>query len=80
MSNNADGERKFPVAISWIAFLALVIIGAGFITSPVPGRQVIGFAMLFAPLIAFSVLMGLYYWRSKRHMQAAVETEIYQSE
>ncbi len=68
-------ERRFPVAISWIVFLALVVVGAGFITSPDPGRQVLGFVLLFAPLVLFSLLMALYYWRSKRHMQAMLEDE-----
>lgn len=65
----AKKERRFPVAIAWIAFLAMVIVGAGFISSPVPGRQVLGFVLLFAPLVIFSLLMALFYWRSRRYAE-----------
>lgn len=59
-------ERGFPVAISWILFLVMVIVGAGLITSPTPSRQILGFVLLFAPLILFSIIMALFYWRSRR--------------
>lgn len=60
-----DG-RNFPYPIAWIVFLACMFVGAGLLSSPDPGRQVLGFALLFAPIVAFGLLMALFYWRSRR--------------
>lgn len=68
-------ERRFPVAISWIAFLAMVLVGAAFISSPDPQRQVIGFVLLFAPLVVFSLVMALFYWRNRRYAERAVNDD-----
>ncbi len=59
-------KRNFPYVVAWIGFLASVIIGAGLLLSPSPTRQLIGFIMLFAPILIFGALMGLFYWRSRR--------------
>lgn len=65
-------ERGFPTGIAWIVFLAMIIVGAGFISSPDPGRQILGFVLLFSPLVVFSLLMALFYWRSRRHAEELV--------
>lgn len=60
-----DG-RNFPYIISWVLFLTSAFVGAGFLLSPDAGRQLIGFAFLFAPIPIFGAVMGLFYWRSRR--------------
>ncbi len=73
--DKATKERRFPAAISWILFLGLTIVGAGFITSPEPSRQILGVVLLFAPLVAFSLLMALFYWRSRRLAEQLVAAD-----
>lgn len=59
-------ERRIRYPILWVAFIVLVLIAAGLSSSPDPTRQTIGLAMLLTPLAAFSILLALYYWRSRR--------------
>ena len=62
----AEETRNFPYIIAWILFLSSAAVGAGFLLSPEPRKQVLGFALLFAPIVIFGALMGLFYWRSRR--------------
>lgn len=62
----AEEKRNFPYIIAWILFLSSAAVGAGFLLSPDPGRQLLGFAFLFAPIVIFGALMALFYWRSRR--------------
>jgi hypothetical protein len=57
----------------WIGFILSVLIGAGLILSPQPGRQIVGFVLLFAPLVVFTLIMAAYYWRSRRMAEEAEE-------
>lgn len=66
----AEERRNFPYVIAWILFLASAAVGAGFLLSPDPGRQLLGFTLLFAPILIFGGLMGLFYWRSRRLAEA----------
>lgn len=76
MSAKKDNtERGFPVALSWILFLVMVIVGAGLITSPHPSRQILGFVLLFAPLVLFSLIMALFYYRSRRDAERLLAAE-----
>ncbi len=61
-----DESRNFPYVIAWLVFIACIVVGAGLLLSPNPGRQVVGFVLLFAPIVGFGALMGLFYWRSRR--------------
>lgn len=62
-------ERRIPYIWVWIVFLAMMFVGAGLMTSDDPGRVRAGIAILVLPIAAFSALLGLYYWKSRRDAQ-----------
>lgn len=64
-----EGRRNFPYPAAWVLFLASLLAAAGLLLSPDPAKQVWGLGLLAAPLVAFGLLMALFYWRSRRMAQ-----------
>ncbi len=59
----ADVRIRYPWA--WVALLALIVPGAGLMTSSDPVRVRIGIALILAPILITGAIMAIYYVRSR---------------
>lgn len=58
-------ERTLRYGWVWLVFLAITFTGAGLLFTERTSDDALGLALIALPLIIMSILMGLYYWKSR---------------
>jgi drug/metabolite transporter (DMT)-like permease len=58
-------ERRMRFGWLWLAFLAITFTGAALLFSPKKSDDIWGILLIATPVLVLSVLMGLYYWKSR---------------
>ncbi len=54
-------ERRLRYPLLWLAFIAVMIVGAALVSFPDGGRQAIGLALLLGPVVILATVTIAYY-------------------
>lgn len=59
-------DRRVRYPLLWLAFIALMVLGAAMVSSPAPGMQLLGLAMVLGPVVVLGVVTIAYYVVERR--------------
>ncbi len=58
-------DRRVSYWFWWLLLAGFLLTGAGLLTSRDSGRQLVGIALLFVPLVVFSLVALAYYLKQQ---------------